>query len=89
VTKTAAVCLGSLYDDLTAVASKVYGELVHGERTVWADDEAKVYAIHPDAAKDLPASWIAGTFSMGHPIGEVEDDLRALLRERARSWIVD
>ncbi len=83
------VCLGSLHDDLLALANKVYAELAEGDRTVWADGDAKVYVGTPEQAASLSPSWLAGTFSMGRPVVEIADDLRELLRERAREWITD
>jgi hypothetical protein len=38
---------------------------------------------------DLPTHWIAGTFGLGQPLDEIADDLRALLRERSKDWIID
>lgn len=81
--------LGSLHSDLGAVAARVQDALREGTLTVWADDRGEIFAAAPDTTNDVPTHWISGTFGMGMPTKDIEDDLRALLRERARNWIVD
>jgi hypothetical protein len=81
--------LGSLHGDLRRIAEQVQRSAQFGTLTVWADDSGEVFVAAPEVTVDVPAHWIAGTFGTGMPLQYIEDDLRALLRERARNWIVD
>lgn len=81
--------LGSLHGDLADLAGRIQRVVYEDTMTVWADDCGDVFADVPAAAVDVPEHWIAGTFGLGLPLQHIEDDLRALLRERARNWIVD
>jgi len=83
------VNVGSLREDMTTLASKVYQTLMDGPRLVWADDDGRVYSGEPREDTRVPASWIAGTFAFGQPAEDIEGDLRALLRERTKDWIID
>jgi hypothetical protein len=83
------VNVGSLREDMTTLASKVYQTLMDGPRLVWVDDDGRVYSGEPREDPCLPASWIAGTFAFGQPAEDIEGDLRALLRERTKDWIID
>jgi hypothetical protein len=83
------VSVGSLREDMTALAAKVYQTLMDGPRLVWADDDGRVYSGEPSDDNRVPPSWIAGTFAFGQPAGDIEEDLRALRRERAKDWIID
>lgn len=84
------MCVGSISDDLRPLASKICRELALGTRTVWADDEGKVFTADPsDADADhVPLHWMAGTFGLGQPVQDIEEDLRVLLQERTRNWII-
>lgn len=81
--------LGKLHEDLQAVAMKILPLLGNGECTVWAEDDGKVYAGNPVNLHELPQHWIAGTYSLGQPLHDIGDDLRALMHERARDWLID
>jgi hypothetical protein len=81
--------IGSLHDDLQALAGCVQRSMMDGAVTVWAEDDSRVFACPADACPALPVHWIAGTFMFGQSHRDIEEDLRALLRERAKDWIVD
>ncbi len=83
------VSVGSLTEDMTALAGKVYRTLMDGPRLVWADDDGRVYSGEPVDSQCVPPSWIAGTFAFGQPAEDIEGDLLALRRERAKDWILD
>lgn len=83
------VHVGSLTDDTTALAGKVYRTLMDGPRLVWANDDGGVFSSEPEDGSGMPPSWIAGTFAFGQPVEEIEGDLLALRRERAKDWILD
>jgi len=82
-------CIGHLRDDLDTLASQVQQSLADGNQTVWAEDDGRVYSCPMENDPDLPTHWIAGTFGLGQPLEEIADDLRALLRERSKDWIID
>lgn len=82
-------CVGSLYDALPEVAVQAHLQLANLDITVWADVDGKVYADDPGTVDAIPAHWIAGTYRLGQPITDIEDDLRILLRERAKDWIIE
>lgn len=83
------VNVGTLNDDIAALASKVYRTLMDGPRLVWADDDGKVYSGEAGDGHGVPPSWIAGTFAFGQPAEDIEGDLLALRRERSKDWIID
>jgi hypothetical protein len=83
------VSVGSLSEDMKNLAGKVYQTLMDGPRLVWADDDGRVYSGEPNDDVRVPPSWIAGTFAFGQPADDIEGDLLALRRERAKDWIID
>jgi hypothetical protein len=85
----ARVHVGMLHDDMAALAAKVYQSLIDGPRLIWAEDDGRVYAGDPEINHGLPTSWIAGTFAFGQPVSDIENDLRALLFERTKDWIIE
>lgn len=89
MTRSSAVCIGSLHEDLGELAAKVYAELIEGQRAVWAEDDGRVFVADPQQVDAVPLHWIAGTFGLGQASKDIEDDLRALLRERSKDWILD
>lgn len=83
------VSVGSLTENITALVGKIYRTLMDGPRLVWADDDGHVYSGEPADDQRVPPSWIAGTFAFGQPAEDIEGDLLALRRERAKDWILD
>ena len=82
-------CVGTLHEALPEVAAQAHLWLANGDITVWADVDGKVYADDPGTVGAIPAHWIAGTYRLGQPIADIEGDLRILLRERAKDWIIE
>jgi hypothetical protein len=81
--------IGSLHENLTSLAGKVFQCLIDGPRTVWAEDDGRVFASAPAHSEHVPTSWIAGTYSFYQPSQSIEEDLRELLQERRKSWASD
>ena len=55
----------------------------------WIDDRSIIHADLPDNLPSMAETLIVGTYGIGTPIADIEDDLRAERSERARSWIAD
>jgi hypothetical protein len=83
------VRVGVLCEDMNALVAKVAQTLADGPRLIWADDRGTVFSSDADASKKIPASWIAGTFNMGQPIGRIEEDLGAIIAERSNGAMLD
>jgi hypothetical protein len=81
--------IGTLDDDLTSIAGAVHHALSEGPRMVWIDDEKQVFLGDSQEAHFMPAHWIVGTFNLGHSLGEIEGDLRAVANERANDSMMD
>lgn len=82
--------LGTLHTDLRRLARRVYEKTALVDAiTVWADDIGDVHGSAPSEIPYVPVSWIAGTFNMAARPEEIEEDLRMILRERARCWLAD
>jgi len=78
------VRVGTLGEEVAAVAMRVYETLLEGPRLVWADEKARLFSSEPDAYLRIPATSIAGTYVIGQPITQIQDDLQALCTERNR-----
>jgi len=78
------VRVGTLGEDVPALAMRVYETLLEGPRLVWADEKARVYSSEPDAYLRVPTTSIAGTYVIGQPITEIQDDIQALHMERTK-----
>jgi len=81
--------VGTLNEHLTGVALRIRQLVDAQSMTVWVDETGAVYAQKPEDASRVPSNWVVGTFSSATTVGDIEIDLRAVLRERARDWIVD
>ena len=81
--------IGSLYEDLASVAWRVHHLPEMPSLVVWVDERAEVYAAASDSAPDITADKLIGTYGPGRTLEAIEDDLRAMLRERARGAIAD
>jgi hypothetical protein len=79
--------VGSIYGDLTLVASDVQRACARTS-LVWADDVGDVFASPTSDAHVRPHS-IVGIFTFGASVDDIRDDLQAMRRDRARHWIVD
>ena len=78
------VLVGALGEDLPALAMRVYGTLLEGPRLVWVDEKARIYSSNVDAGIRIDSSAIAGTYVIGHPITQIQDDIQALHNERMK-----
>ncbi len=83
-----AVRIGRLSEETRVAAEKIYRTLVEGPRLVWVDDADDINSSDPENAVDIPPSWMCGTYSFGHPVQAIIDDLREFVQERAKLWIV-
>ena len=81
--------VGWLFDDLSSLAGQVQRNMCDGTVTVWADDDCGVFVCDARWAPTLPSHWVAGTYSFGHDHAAIQDDLRALLRDRTKDWIIE
>jgi hypothetical protein len=79
--------VGSIYGDLTVVASQVQRACAQAP-LIWADDLGDVFA-SPISEESVSAHSIVGIFTFGASVEDIRDDLQAMRRERARHWIVD
>ena len=79
--------VGSIYGDLTLVASDVQRACAKTS-LIWADDIGDVFA-SPASETNISAHNIVGIFTFGASIDDIRDDLQAMRRDRARHWIVD
>lgn len=84
-----AQCVGSTHEDLAIVAGRLVRHLVQGDATLWIEDDGKVYCAQPEVVAGIPTHWIAGTYQLGQLTELIVDDLRALVAERAKSWIIE
>jgi hypothetical protein len=80
---------GHIHDDLQAVGSAIYQATFAATTAVWIDDAGAVRGAERAAPEAVPAHWIAGTFAAGTTVAEIVDDLRAVMRERSKDWIID
>jgi hypothetical protein len=85
----AVVKVGSLRDDFIGLSGKIVQTLCDGPRVIYLGDDNCVYSSQPEQMRDVPVSWIVGTFALGHPVAEIQDDLRAVAFDRSTNWILD
>ena len=81
--------IGLLSGELDTLAAGVHALLIDGDRLVYAADDGKIYAEHPDLATEVPLHWIAGTFRLGEPFESLVEDLKCLRDARKKDWILD
>lgn len=74
------VKIGLITDDAGRLAAKVVQSLCSGPRIVWADEEGVVLSACVDALSNVPTQWIVGTFGLGQPVADIEEDLREVAR---------
>ena len=75
--------LGSLLDDIGAIARKIVASTSLDDVIVWVDAGAEVFCAHLSVAPEIPAEAVMGTYRMGVDVNAIEEDLRAL-----REWHV-
>lgn len=74
--------IGSLDHDLTSLGGLVYQRSRDGLCMVWVEPGGRVWMADPAEGIDVQASWIVCTFGSDCILQSIEDDLRALVRER-------
>lgn len=80
--------VGCLSDPLAQLAMRIVEYIATRVSMVWVDDLSEVFVAASDPARSIPAHWLVGTYTCGMPARDIEDDLRAVLAERARDWII-
>jgi hypothetical protein len=83
------ICLGSIYEHLTAVALRVEQSIQRDQLCVWIDQGGNVLADDPELAPASLAANMIGTYKRTSPLENIESALRAVLRERAGDQIPD
>ena len=80
--------VGCLSDPLAQLAMRIVEYIATRVSTVWVDDLSEVFVAANDPVRSIPAHWLVGTYTCGMPAQEIEEDLRAVLAERARDCII-
>ena len=80
--------VGCLSDPLAQLATRIVEYVATRVSTVWVDDLSEVFVAASDPARNIPAHWLVGTYTCGMPARDIEDDLRAVMAERAKDWII-
>jgi len=81
--------VASLCDDPRASARRILEACVSSTMSFWIDDQSIIHADLPDNVPSIESALIVGTYGVGTPMKDIEDDLRAERVERARSWSTD
>jgi hypothetical protein len=81
--------IGSLHENLADVAWRVQHLPNMVTIVVWIDDRARVYAAAVDNAPELDASMLIGSYAPNRMADVIQDDLRAMLRDRAKDFMAD
>jgi len=80
--------IGCLSDPLGQLAMRVVEYIATRISTVWVDDLSEVFVAEADPLRTIPPHWLVGTYTCGVPARDIEDDLRAVLADRAKDWII-
>lgn len=80
--------IGCLSDPLEQLAIRIIEIIATQVSTVWVDDLSEVFVAAADPSRAIPPHWLVGTYTCGIPARDIEDDLRALLADRAKDWII-
>jgi hypothetical protein len=81
--------IGSLLDEPSVSARRMLQACISTTMSFWVDDRSTIHADLPENIPPTAESLIVGTYGVGTPVENIEGDLRAERRERARSWIPD
>lgn len=81
--------IGSLADDLEAVAARVCAATRDNPVAVWVSDHAEVYADVQDCYEAMTSPWLVGIYTMGMDTADIVDDLNEVRRERKRAGVLD
>lgn len=79
--------IGSLLNEPSVSARRILEACVSTTMSFWIDDRSTIHADVPESIPLKARSLIVGTYGVGAAIENIEGDLRAERRERARSWI--
>lgn len=80
--------IGCLSDPLSQLAARVIEIIAAQASMVWVDDRSEVFVAAIDSPQAIPSHWLVGSYTCGMSTPDIEDDLRAVLAERARNWII-
>lgn len=86
--KYGAECIGCLSDPLSQLAIRIVELIATHASTVWVDDLSEVFVAQADPMRAIPPHWLVGIYTCGIPVRDIEDDLRAVLADRAKDWII-
>lgn len=78
--------IASLLDEPSTSARRILQACVTGTLSFWIDDRSTIHADLPGNLPPTAESLIVGTYGLGTSVEDIESDLRAERRERAR-WI--
>ncbi len=78
------VRIGILGADVADMSMRVYETLLEGPRLVWADQNEHVYSSDPETVHSVLGSSIAGLYTIGHPLADIQGDIQALFGERGK-----
>jgi hypothetical protein len=81
--------VSSLLDEPSASARRILQACVRSTMSFWVDDRLRIHAGLPTQVPQTAEHLIVGTYGVGTPVADIEEDLRETRRERARSWITD
>jgi hypothetical protein len=81
--------VASLLGEPSASAHRILEACASSSMSFWIDDRSIIHADLPDNIPVTAETLIVGTYGIGTPVQDIEDDLRAERSERARSWIMD
>lgn len=74
--------VGSLLDDIDAMAKDIYAALVDDDVLVWASSGLDVYYMHANGAPEIPVDYVLGTYRMGASVANIAEDLYELRKTR-------
>ncbi|MEO7325331.1 MAG: hypothetical protein ABIW82_10935 [Dokdonella sp.] len=74
--------VGSLLDDVDAMARNIYAALVDDDVLVWASPGLDVYFVHAREAPEVPTEHVLGTYRMGASVADIAEDLHELRKSR-------
>jgi hypothetical protein len=74
--------VGSLLDDIDAMAKSIYAALVDDDVLVWASPGLDVYFMHAKEAPEIHADYVLGTYRMGASVADIAEDLHELRKSR-------
>jgi|GEM_PF-6355437 len=82
MSKPQIVCVGSIDHDPVLLAGNVMESLIDGDKTLWTEQDGRVYVGPLSEAEWIPRSWKARSFGMAQSRAEIETHLRAVRAAR-------